>query len=245
MKQLTGRIKQTKEAVLSVLYPVKCPFCGKLTGTKDVTACKACTRKLPFIKEPRCYKCGKPVGEEEAEYCMDCMKKKHFFTQGISLWSYDATVKKAVYDFKYRNQRCFAGYFVKELMKHCGQQIQAWDAQAIIPVPVHKKRYRQRGFNQAELLAWELSAYIGVPVDTRLVIRTKNTKPQKELNDKERQKNLKNAFKINGNSVKLKKVIIVDDIYTTGTTVDVVSELLLRVGITGIHVITLCIGKGY
>lgn len=245
MKHRIKFIHNIKETILMMLYPIKCPFCGELTGSKYIQACEKCRQKLPYIRGPRCYKCGKPVSEEETEYCMDCTKKEHYFTQGISLWSYDESVKKAVYDLKYKNQREFAGYFAKELIKVYYRQIKAWDADAVIPVPIHKKRYRQRGFNQAELVARAISSYMQIPVETDYVVRVKNTKPQKELNDKERQKNLKNAFKINQNGVKLKKVIIVDDIYTTGATVDVVAELLLSAGITNVYVITLCIGKGY
>ncbi len=237
--------RQAREVVLAGLYPVKCPFCGKRTGGVQVQACPSCRRRLPFINGPRCFRCGKPVNSGEIEYCMDCTKESHYFTQGISLWSYDQSVKQAVYRFKYKNQRCYGAYFGKEIIRQYYNQIRAWNADAIIPVPIHKNRYRQRGYNQAELIAQSISPYIRVPVETNLVERIKNTKPQKELNDKERQKNLKNAFKINENSVKLKKVIIVDDIYTTGATVDVIAELLLHGGISDIYVITLCIGRGY
>lgn len=245
LKKVYKVIRAITDVVLAVLYPSKCPFCGKLTGKKAVTACGGCRKKLPFITGPRCFQCGKPVDTEEKEYCMDCARKKHGFTQGISLWSYDKSVKQAVYRFKYKNQRAYAGYFARELVRQYGTQIRWWNAQAIIPVPIHRKRYGQRGYNQAELLARAISQYMQVPVQNNLIVRIKNTKPQKELNEKERQKNLKSAFKINENGVKLKKVIIVDDIYTTGSTVDVMTELLLSIGVTDVYVITLCIGKGY
>lgn len=244
-RQIRKSIGRAGQWILAGIYPPKCPFCNRLTGTRMVTGCKLCREKLPFIQGPRCFQCGKPVRSEEMEYCMDCAQKQHFFRQGISLWSYDKTVKQAVYGFKYKNKRIYAGYFAKELVKYWYNQIKIWNADAVIPVPIHKRRYRQRGYNQAELLAKELAKYIEVPVRTDVVYRCKNTKPQKQLNDKERQKNLKNAFKIAGNGVQLKKVIVVDDIYTTGTTVDVLAELLLGAGVLEVYVITLCIGKGY
>lgn len=238
-------IENVKEMFLSVIYPVKCPFCGDILGGKRISSCRTCERKLPFVKEPRCYQCGKPIDSSEEEYCADCRRKKHNYTCGVALWSYDIAVKQAVYRFKYKNQRQYANYFAKELIKRYGRLMKTWDADAVIPVPIHRKRYKQRGYNQAELLAVILGQYIEVPVVSDLVERIKNTRPQKELNDKERYKNLKKAFKITKNVVELKKVIIVDDIYTTGTTVDVMAELLLEAGITDIYVVTLCIGKGY
>ena len=176
---------------------------------------------------------------------MDCQKQSHVFTKGIALWSYDEQVRKAVYRFKYKNRREYAGYFGEELIKRYGRQMRGWDADAVIPVPLHKKRLKRRGFNQAELIAKEIGRRLEVPVEPDMVFRIVNTRPQKELNEKERHKNLKNAFKISKNVVKLKKIILVDDIYTTGATADAIARLLLRAGVEKIYVVILCIGKGY
>lgn len=229
----------------NVLYPGKCPICEKVTGTASISCCSSCERELPFITGERCMKCGKPVAEEETQYCLDCSKKKHLFEQGLALWSYDSRVKQAVYRFKYKNRREYAAYFGRELVRHYYRQMEGWGADAVLPVPLHAKRYKKRGFNQAELLAKEIGRYLHLPVYADFLLRMKNTKPQKELNEKERQKNLKNAFKIDENSVKLKKVILVDDIYTTGATVDIISEVLKEAGIDKVYVVSLCIGKGY
>ena len=230
---------------MSVLYPQRCPVCDTLTGKRSVACCPSCEKKLPYIRGARCFQCGKPVASGEEEYCMDCQNRQHDFTQGISLWSYDADIRQAMYRFKYRNRREYAVYFARELIRRNGNMMTDWHTQAIIPVPIHKTRRKQRGFNQAELLAKELGRYLDLPVLTETVVRIRNTKPQKELNDKDRQKNLKSAFKINKNSVKLKKVILVDDIYTTGATVDVIARLLKRQGVVEIYVVTVCIGRGY
>lgn len=246
MKRIKKILRRCVEKLLTAFYPYRCPFCGKLTGTDAIKSCLVCEKKLLFIKNPRCLKCGKEVAEEETEYCMDCAQKKHYFTEGISLWSYSELSRKAVHRFKYKNCREYAAYFARELMQRYYLQIKQWDADAIIPVPIHKKRYKKRGYNQAELIAVAIGRYMKLPVDTEIITRIKNTKPQKELNDKQRIKNLKKAFKINKNGVKLKKVIIVDDIYTTGATIDTIAELLLqRTTITHVYVITVCIGKGY
>lgn len=239
------RVKMWVKGILAVFYPPQCPFCQELTGGSDIVCCQNCRDRLPFVEGPRCFKCGKTIASAETEFCRDCAGKAHVFRQGVSLWSYDKIVKGAVYRFKYKNRRAYASCFARELARKYGEQIRGWNAQAIIPVPIHRKRYRQRGYNQAELLSRCLSEHIQVPVCNDLVVRTRNTKPQKELNDKERQKNLKNAFKIVGNSVKLKRVIVVDDIYTTGATADAMAQVLQSAGIEVVYVVTLCIGKGY
>lgn len=118
------------------------------------------------------------------------------------------------------------------------------EADAIIPVPIHRSRYRRRGYNQAELVAAELSRLTGIPMYERLVTRSRKTAPQKELTIQERQNNLKKAFNITSNDVKLKKTILVDDIYTTGSTLDAVAMELKRHGVKSVYFIALCIGDG-
>ena len=118
------------------------------------------------------------------------------------------------------------------------------DADAFIPVPLHRTRQDKRGYNQAELLARELSRLFGVPTRSDIVKRTKKTLPQKQLNAISRQNNLKKAFNIGSDVVKLNKTIIIDDIYTTGSTLDAVASELKRHGVGKIYFITLCIGEG-
>lgn len=234
-----------KKKILHIMYPSRCPFCMKIIHADRAGACNPCIRKLPYIEGANCMKCGKQIMNEESEYCMDCLKKKHYFTQGISLWSYHDIVKQSVYWFKYKNKREFADYYALEICKRYAQLIRRWDADCLIPVPMYKRKMRKRGYNQTEVLADAISRQLEMPVNKNVIVRTRNTLPQKELNDKERQKNLKNAFKIKQNSVKLKKVILIDDIYTTGSTVDAAAECLIAAGAETVFVITLCIGQGY
>ena len=117
-------------------------------------------------------------------------------------------------------------------------------AQALVPVPIHKSRQRKRGYNQAQLLAEVLSVYSGIPVCDTLIARCGKTRPQKNLTDRERQNNLKKAFKILQNDVKLSTIVIIDDIYTTGSTIDAMCEILSSVGISRIYCLTLAVGRG-
>ena len=122
--------------------------------------------------------------------------------------------------------------------------IRACRADALIPVPLHKGKLRVRGYNQAEVLAKELSVLTGIPMFPDLIERVEKTAPMKDLSAAERQNNLKRAFKIRRNDVKLSTIIIIDDIYTTGSTIDAVSREFKKAGAQRIYFLTLAIGRG-
>lgn len=232
-----------REIFLRIIFPPRCVVCEKLLFI-DEEICKECREKLPFVGNIYCMKCGKPL-ESERELCTDCKRRKHYFTRGVALWSYSPALKKSLYRFKYNNKQYYAQYYGKELACRYGWMIRGWGIEKIIPIPLHRKKEKQRGYNQAYLLAKELSRLTDIPVDDKIITRIRNTVPQKKLNDRERQKNIKDAFKINQNVVKLKTILLVDDIYTTGSTFDEVARILAEAGVSRIYVISLCIGRGY
>lgn len=117
--------------------------------------------------------------------------------------------------------------------------------EAIVPVPMYSKKERYRGYNQAALFGRALSEKMDIPCIPRLMIRVKDTRPQKELNGRERENNVKNAFQSPDNVVKYKRILIVDDIYTTGSTVEAVVERLKEAGAEQVYVLTACIGRGF
>lgn len=231
--------------VINLLYPEVCPVCMEILRKGGSGICMSCRKKLNYIKNPRCLKCGKQIDSEEESFCCDCTKRRHAFVQGIGVWGYTKEISRSIYAFKYHNQRDFARIYAEELYRCCGNIINEWHAQVLIPVPLHKDRMRKRGYNQAQLIAKELGRLINLPTDETLLVRNRKTQPQKELNDKERVKNLENAFKIQRNVVEYKKAILVDDIYTTGTTVDACAKVLIAHGVESVYFVTLCIGRGF
>lgn len=118
-------------------------------------------------------------------------------------------------------------------------------AEAIVPVPMYRPKQRKRGYNQAEIFAGELAEILGIPLVRDGVRRIKNTRPQKLLSDEERKNNLKKAFQAVEFIVKYKKILLVDDIYTTGSTVEAVAEELRRCGVEQVFFLTLCTGEGF
>ena len=150
----------------------------------------------------------------------------------------------SIFRFKYMGRQEYAGFYAKDLYDRYGFWLHPVRPDALVPVPIHASRKRKRGYNQAELLAAELSKYSGIPVNSKLIIRKKKTKPQKDLTMQERQNNLKKAFKICQNDVKLSTIVIIDDIYTTGSTIDDMAKLLMTSGIQKVYYVALAVGRG-
>lgn len=204
-----------------------------------------CRQRLAYVREPACKKCGKPLEKEETEYCADCARRKHAYARGRAVFPYDRLMRASIARFKYRGRREYADFYAEEMVKSLGELLLSWEPDALIPVPLHKSRMKRRGFNQAELTARKIGESLGIPVKTGLLLRTKKTSPQKELNDTQRRANLKNAFQVSQNDVRLKKVVLVDDIYTTGSTMDAAASVLLEHGAEKVYFLAICIGRGF
>ena len=153
-------------------------------------------------------------------------------------------MKKAMYRLKYSNRRRYAKVIARDAMRYHGRWLQGLGVEAIVPVPVHPNKLRRRGYNQAQVLADAIADGMGIPV-VPMVKRVVDTLPQKEMTMENRGKNLKNAFKVVNNGVKYKKVLIIDDIYTTGATVDAIAKRLVDSGVEEVYCLYGCIGRGY
>lgn len=238
------------QTILDIIYPVRCPACREIVLPKGDKICPSCKEKLPYIREPRCMRCSKPIEQEEKEYCSDCEHKSYHYDKGYAVWAYDDVMRKSVAEFKYHGKREFAKFYAAEILRLYGDKIKSLSPDVIIPVPVHHSKLVERGYNQAELLAKGISAELEIPVLSDLLVRNKKTLPQKLLSDKERLRNLMEAFSWNEKAVMrdkapIRKVLLVDDIYTTGSTIEACTNVLKSNHVTEVYFIVLCIGKGY
>ena len=227
---------------LEIFFPGRCAVCDDVLSWGQREICEKCKIQLQYSGDNVCFKCGKSVKENE-EYCYDCRQKEHYFKQGAALFPYEY-IRRSLYKFKYSGRQEYAYFYGKQMAYKFRDKKEQWKPEALIPVPVHKKKLKKRGYNQAELIAQELSKYWKIPVITDLVVRCKNTRPMKEIVGTDRQNNLKKAFKLGTNDVKLNTIIIIDDIYTTGSTIDAVSKICLEAGISNIYFLTVSIGYG-
>ena len=230
--------------MLEILYPRRCAVCDEIEVTgKGI--CPLCKDKVHVAGEPACKKCGKPFVDERKEFCTDCGKKHHVYTQGKAVFVYEGGIRNSMYRFKYGNKREYAEFYADAAIEKYGTWLKRTEAEVLIPVPMFPRKKRLRGYNQAEVFAQALGRKTGIPVERHLIKRVRNTTPQKELNDLQRRSNLKNAFQLTSDIVKYKKVVLVDDIYTTGSTMDEISKTLKESGVKKIYYICISIGEGY
>lgn len=220
-----------------MLFPRHCPVCDRIVIPWGERICLDCLKHLKLLRSPWCMQCGKKL-TAPGEYCRDCGPGKHSYIRGRALYEYQSAAK-SIYRFKYGHRQEYAVFFGEQIVEYLGDFIRAVGPEGLVPIPLHPSRRARRGYNQAELLAREIGARTGVPVYTDWLIRVKNTIPLKQLSPKERQNNLKKAFKIAGNDVKLKVAILVDDIYTTGATIDEAAKILKQAGVESIYFIAL------
>ena len=216
--------------MLSFLFPPICPLCAKELLDKGEHICKSCSKKQIFIKEPTCYSCGKPMKNHEKEYCSDCRQHPKNFERGMGLCIYQKPVTNSLAAIKYKNERKFAKYYLEEIQKRKYRDLLQLKIDVIIPVPIHRKKRRKRGFNQAEEFGKRLSHYLEIPMNSSLLIRSKKTVPQKDLGPALRLKNLEQAFSCRKLPDRMKKILLIDDIYTTGSTAEACSRALKKAG---------------
>lgn len=224
-----------------MLYPRRCPLCHEVLKDQDSVICRRCGSALHPIKEPRCFKCGKPVAEGE-EYCSDCRKTKHYYDRGRGIFVYDEKMRQSLVRYKYYGCREYGDFYSRAMCRYAAKELKIWAPDLIVPVPVHKAKERRRGFNQSSYLAQRISRETGIPADLTLVKKVQKTKSQKKLTARQRQENLKKAFQVQ-RPVKAKTILIVDDVYTTGSTMDAMSRCLREKGAEKIYFLTVCIGK--
>ena len=190
-------------------------------------------------------RCGKPIVSEQDEFCHDCEQKKRSFEKGFAVFAYDDVMQQAVGDYKYRHRKELADFFAAEMADVFRRRMTALHAKALVPVPVHAARKRYRGYNQTEILCKKLSKELGIPT-AELLERDKKTVPQKELEASDRLRNLESAIRFRQDGLQNgwipQTVVLVDDIYTTGSTAEACTRALLCGGVSTVYLFSLCIG---
>lgn len=236
-------LEYSRRTAADLLFPRRCPVCGGVAMPKGRLICPACLKQLSFVSSPACMKCGKEIGSRDQEYCADCIRRKKSFTRGFALLNYDSRAAVSMAAVKYHNKREYLDFYARAAALRFEKQFRQAGIQVIVPVPVHASRLKTRGFNQAAVLAEKLSAELGIPWE-ELLIRVKKTDAQKSLGSAERLKNLRGAFEAEQEAGKWERVLLVDDIYTTGSTAEICSRALLKTGVKQVFVFAVCIGHG-
>ena len=228
MLGLKKQIQKIYKFILDILFPIRCLGCGK----EGNWICDDCLATIELIKNPTCPKCGKP--SKYGKFCAECSFKSRM-TGIMVAASYDnKLLQKSIHTMKYKFVKDLAKPLSKILVKTLNSNL--LDSQILtnkiicIPVPLHTKRLKWRGFNQAQELSYWLNNQLKIPIRQDILVRSKHTQPQMQIKSHlVRRKNIKNAFQCaNPKAVKDKTIILIDDVCTTSATLEECAKALYK-----------------
>ena len=233
----------THGIIKNLLYPPVCMFCGKLLSGQT-GLCTTCKKEAEWLKEPLCMCCGKPLVSNAQEYCPDCAQGDRWFDGGRGVFPYRGGMKKAVLDLKSRGRQENAVFLGKCMAACIGPLFSYWRPDCIVPVPLNRAKLCRRGYNQAKLLAVSVGDCLELPVRDDLLFRYPGGKEQKTLGRFARKKGQQGAFYTVDRPVP-ERILLVDDIYTTGSTLDAAAHALKCAGAEKIWFVTACMGSDF
>jgi ComF family protein len=231
------------------LFPPRCRACGAWIPGRDAEYfCSRCGPKIELVRHPLCSLCGRPFagagGDDHP--CGACIKGAPHFVQARAWACYpreeldEQPLRSVVQKFKYGRKVSFGKPLGRLMARGCAEFLQECDADLIVPVPLHPARLRWRGFNQSVLLARQISRACLTPMDPFVLLRSRATPPQTQLTEAERRRNMRGAFTLNPDrTIEDKTILLIDDVYTSGATVNECSRALRRGGAGAVYVLTL------
>ena len=226
--------------ILSLIYPPRCQMCGESLGLFDKRIlCEICYNSIKLNTPPFCKRCGKSLPYEN-DICESCRTKTYYFDASYSVCIYEGVIRECIHKFKY-NARLGLEWLFKDLMINFAEErIDMGRFDYLIPVPLHRVKHRERTFNQSQILTAYLSKRFRIPVLKNNLVRTRLGKPQMMLPKNKRLEDIKDSFKTkNSFLLKDKSVLLIDDVFTTGATVNECSKILKEAGVSSVEVLTL------
>lgn len=216
-------------------FPYTCIFCNARTK-QEIDLCDECENDLPKILHT-CFTCGMPItqNQEEKLICGDCQKNPPYYQRTYTAFHYEKPISILITHLKFHHKLLYAKILGKLFIKKFSEDIEKDPPEIIIPLPLHYKRLKERGFNQSLEIAREISKSLKIPFDIKHCYRIKATVPQSEISAKLREDNIKNAFTVS-EKFHAKHVAIFDDVVTTGNTVREFAKVLRKNGVEKIDV---------
>ena len=235
------------DKILDVIFPsgIYCISCGSMIdSSRDYALCDSCMMAFHWVGEKTCTRCGKILQDDyRHELCYDCRELPRSFDRGFTCVQYGLLERGVLMDFKYRG-KAYIGRKLGDIL-HDRMAIEETDYDLIVPVPMYSKNQNKRGYNQAEVMASRLASRRGTVCAPELLVRKRKTAAMKGLGAVERYENLKNVFAVspkNHYTIAGKSILLVDDIFTTGSTLDACSKVLKEAGAETVHVLTFACG---
>lgn len=213
------------------IYPPVCCTCGAIGRL----LCNSCYSQIAFIKSPGCIYCGEPI--RSGSICTRCKQQTPNFSKLRSLAYYSGPLREAIVSLKYHRNIGLGSFFAPALCEIIVNE--KWNIDLITAIPLSANRKKERGYNQAEIIAKPIARTMNLPYSDKSVYRNKHTSSQVGLSVKERQLNMKDAFKADPNVVKDKSILLIDDVATTGATMDACAKALLDAGCRQVFGLTL------
>ncbi len=234
---------------LDIFYPRSCLHCNRnLNNSHGLYLCETCAGKIPYISHPCCIRCGALLGphvkSKAKEGCAACKGKYLPFDTMTSVAYYDDVMKTLIHKFKYARLKFLSRLLHDILISHGRVREVVPDSDVIVPVPLHWFKKMRRGFNQSELLSLGIQRHFSKPLSANNLCRCRNTASQTHLSKNQRQVNIHNAFFVAvPESFRGKRVVLVDDVLTTGVTASECSKKLREAGAASIHLLVLATAK--
>ena len=227
-----------KEGILNALFPPRCILCDEVLEEKGYI-CSLCREKELFMEEPSCKSCGRSILWQEESLCGNC-KRHHFsFSGGMMLYQLTEEIEGAITELKYHGRKDKGLFFGMRAGERFQEKLKDLGIQGIVPVPIHKERRRKRGYNQAEIIGKGLEKQIGIPLYSDFLKRNKKTKALKDCSPVERLQNLFSAMDCEDLPGELKRILLIDDIFTTGATMEACSRKLLDAGAEEVYIMAI------
>lgn len=236
-------ITEVLDDISNVIFPPQCLGCAEILHPHGRQLfCSACKEKIKFITGNLCPVCGTTFSNSPAEshLCGNCLKNKPYFSCARAVFSYETIILEVIHQFKYGNNISVGARLASLMADFSFPDVEFTDYSLIMPVPLHIKRLRERGFNQSLILARALAKKWLIPLDFSLLKRHKSTLTQTGLHKTERKQNIKGAFEVSDkNKIAGKNVLLIDDVYTTGATINECAKTLIKAGAQNVTVLTL------
>ena len=233
------------EGIFNFFLPQHCLICGSyLSRSRGFPLCSACFSQIEYLRSPLCVKCGRPLPGSSALLCHHCRAFSFHFDSARAVALYTSPFRECIHAFKYQGFTSFRSLFGELLCEYLEKNPFLREVDFLLPVPLHPARFIERGFNQSLILAEEIKKCFSLPLVSKEVRRVKPTLPQVGLRFRERRKNMRGAFEIKENNLfQTKRVLIVDDVLTSRSTVDSLSQTLKKGGAKEVLVLALASGK--